>query len=176
IPRFTFEKFPDADSTLTSAMKSVGEAMAIGRTFKESLQKALRSLETGARGFGGGGKYGLDTPPDEKTIRARLATPNSERIYYIRYAFMSGMTVDDIFDLSKIDPWFLHPLREIYEMEVELKQTTLETVDPVVLRRAKKFGFSDVQLGHFFKRDFTAVRAYRKKIGINTTYRLVDTC
>mgnify|MGYP001489807149 CR=1 FL=1 len=176
IPRFTFEKFPDADSTLTSAMKSVGEAMAIGRTFKESLQKALRSLETGARGFGGGGKYGLDTPPDEKTIRAKLATPNSERIYYIRYAFMSGMTVDDIFDLSKIDPWFLHQLREIYEMEVELKQTTLETVDPVVLRRAKKFGFSDVQLGHFFKRDFTAVRAYRKKIGINTTYRLVDTC
>ncbi|MCP5528914.1 MAG: carbamoyl-phosphate synthase large subunit [Opitutaceae bacterium] len=176
IPRFTFEKFPDADPTLTSAMKSVGEAMAIGRTFKESMQKALRSLETGARGFGGGGKYGLDTPPDEKTIRAKLATPNSERIFYIRYAFMSGMTVDDIFELSKIDPWFLHQLREIYEMEVALKQTTLESVDPVLLRRAKKFGFSDVQLGHIFKCDFTAVRAHRKKVGINTTYRLVDTC
>ncbi|MEZ5412970.1 MAG: carbamoyl-phosphate synthase large subunit [Opitutaceae bacterium] len=176
IPRFTFEKFPDADPTLTSAMKSVGEAMAIGRTFKESMQKALRSLETGARGFGGGGKYGLDTPPDEKTIRAKLATPNSERIFYIRYAFMSGMTVDDIFELSKIDPWFLHQLREIYEMEVALKQTTLESVDPVLLRRAKKFGFSDVQLGHIFKCDFTAVRTHRKKAGINTTYRLVDTC
>ena len=176
IPRFTFEKFPDADPTLTSAMKSVGEAMAIGRTFKESMQKALRSLETGARGFGGGGKYGLDTPPDEKTMRAKLATPNSERIFYIRYAFMSGMTVDDIFELSKIDPWFLHQLREIYEMEVALKQTTLESVDPVLLRRAKKFGFSDVQLGHIFKCDFTAVRAHRKKVGINTTYRLVDTC
>jgi len=122
IPRFTFEKFPDADSTLTSAMKSVGEAMAIGRTFKESMQKALRSLEIGARGFGGGGgKYGLDTPPDESEIRARLATPNAERIFYIRYAFMTGMSVDDIFELSKIDPWFLHQLREIYEMEGALK-------------------------------------------------------
>src|SRR5690606_9227650 len=91
IPRFTFEKFPDADSTLTSAMKSVGEAMAIGRTFKESLQKALRSLEIGARGFGGGGKHGLDEAPDDQIIRTKLATPNAERIFFIRYAFMRGM-------------------------------------------------------------------------------------
>jgi|UniRef100_UPI004049B1D3 carbamoyl-phosphate synthase large subunit len=176
IPRFTFEKFPDADSTLTSAMKSVGEAMAIGRTFKESMQKALRSLETGARGFGGGGKHGLDTPPDLKVIRAKLATPNAERIFYIRYGFMCGMTVDDIFELSKIDVWFLHQLREIYEMEVSLKQHTLDNIAPDLLRRAKKYGFSDVQLGHYFGCDFTAVRDLRKKIGVNTTYRLVDTC
>ena len=99
IPRFTFEKFPGTDTTLTSAMKSVGEAMAIGRTFKESMQKALRSLEIGAFGFGGGGKHGLDQPPDIKVTRAKLATPNAERIFYIRYAFMSGMTLDEIFEL-----------------------------------------------------------------------------
>jgi len=205
IPRFTFEKFPDADSTLTSAMKSVGEAMAIGRTFKESMQKALRSLEIGARGFGGGGgKYGLDTPPDESEIRARLATPNAERIFYIRYAFMVGMRVDDIFELSKIDPWFLHQLREIYEMErsfdllslrapdgrSSLKETAaaakaekagdatvaLAALDPVLLRRAKQFGFSDVQLGHFLGCEPEAVRARREELGVGTTYRLVDTC
>src|SRR5471030_9276 len=121
IPRFTFEKFPGADQTLTSAMKSVGEAMAIGRTFKESMQKCLRSLEIGARGFGGGGKHGLDEAPDHPTINAKLATPNAERIFYLRYALLAGLTVDDIFDLTKIDPWFLHQLREIFEMEQALK-------------------------------------------------------
>ncbi len=176
IPRFTFEKFPGSDTTLTSAMKSVGEAMAIGRTFKESMQKALRSLETGARGFGGGGKHGLDEPPDEKTIRAKLATPNAERIFYIRYAFMIGLTVGDIFDLSKIDPWFLEQMREIYAMEVDLKRFTLATIDPDTLRRAKQYGFSDAQLAHILGSDLTAVRAHRKAAGVNTTYRLVDTC
>jgi len=176
IPRFTFEKFPEANTTLTSAMKSVGEAMAIGRTFKESMQKALRSLETGARGFGGGGKHGLDEAPESEMIRAKLATPNDQRIYFIRYAFMRGMTVEDIFELSKIDLWFLHQLRELYEMEVELKKFTLETIDPLLLRRAKKFGFSDVQLGHCFHCDFLKVRTHRKAVGIPTTYRLVDTC
>ncbi len=176
IPRFTFEKFPGADTTLTSAMKSVGEAMAIGRTFKESMQKCLRSLEIGARGFGGGGKLGLDEPPDEKTIRGKLATPNFERIFYIRYAFMIGLTVGDIFDLSKIDPWFLEQLKEIYEMEVALKAFTLSTVDAGTLRRAKQFGFSDAQLAHIFNSDLTTVRAHRKNAGVATTYRLVDTC
>ncbi len=176
IPRFTFEKFPDADSTLTSAMKSVGEAMAIGRTFKESMQKCLRSLETGARGFGGGGKLGGEEIPDRKVITAKLATPNAERIYYLRYAFMAGLTVEDIFDLTKIDPWFLHQLREIYEMEVALKPLTLATLDATLLRRAKQFGFSDAQLAHILKSDLTTVRAHRKKAGVNTTYRLVDTC
>ena len=176
IPRFTFEKFPGADSTLTSAMKSVGEAMAIGRTFKESMQKALRSLEIGARGFGGGGKHGLDEAPERSVITAKLATPNAERIFYLRYAFMAGMSVEEIFDLSKIDPWFLHQMREIYEMEVELKQHTLESISPLLFKRAKQFGFSDVQLAHFLKSDLTTVRQARKTRGINTTYRLVDTC
>jgi len=186
IPRFTFEKFPDADATLTSAMKSVGEAMAIGRTFKESMQKALRSLEIGARGFGGGGgKYGADTPPDESEIRARLATPNAERIFYVRYAFMIGMSEEAIFDLSKIDPWFLRQMREIYDMERSFKAvangaadaaSALAAIDAAHLRRAKQFGFSDVQLAHFLGATPEAVRARRESIGIGTTYRLVDTC
>ena len=177
MPRFTFEKFPDADPTLTSAMKSVGEAMAIGRTFKESFQKCLRSLETGARGFGGGGgKWGGDELPDDKTIRSKLATPNAERVYYIRYAFLSGYSVSQIFDLTKIDPWFLTQLHEIFEMEQSLKGQSLSSITPEAFRRAKQFGFSDVQLAHFFKTDLSAVRADRKKRGINTTYRLVDTC
>jgi len=176
IPRFTFEKFPDADATLTSAMKSVGEAMAIGRTFKESLQKALRSLEIGARGFGGGGKHGLDEAPDEQIIRTKLATPNAERIFHLRYGFMRGMSVDDLFELTKIDPWFLHQLREIWEMEQQLRTHTLGDIDPVLLRRAKQFGFSDVQLAHLLKSDLAAVRAHRKAAGVGTTYRLVDTC
>ncbi|MBL9207622.1 MAG: carbamoyl-phosphate synthase large subunit, partial [Opitutaceae bacterium] len=186
IPRFTFEKFPDADATLTSAMKSVGEAMAIGRTFKESMQKALRSLEVGARGFGGGGKWGGDEVPDRKTIVAKLATPNAERIFFLRFAFLAGFSVDEIFELTKIDPWFLHQLREIYEMERELAVHALPSAaaagDPrpalpvPLLRRAKQFGFSDAQLAHILKADFSAVRAERKRLGVQTTYRLVDTC
>ncbi len=176
IPRFTFEKFPDADATLTSAMKSVGEAMAIGRTFKESLQKALRSLEIGARGFGGGGKLGDDVLPEDKVIKQKLGTPCAERIFYIRYAFLAGYTIDQVFDLTKIDPWFLHQLHEIFEMELQLKPQTLATVDVALFRRAKQFGFSDAQLASIFKTDLSAVRAERKRRGINTTYRLVDTC
>ena len=176
IPRFTFEKFLGADTTLTSAMKSVGEAMAIGRTFKESMQKCLRSLEVGARGFGGGGKFGGDEILDEKIINAKLGTPNSERIFYLRHAFRAGYSVERIFDLTKIDPWFLHQLREIHEMEQELAAKTLATVEVTALRRAKQFGFADAQLAHIFKTDLAAVRAHRKAAGVNTTYRLVDTC
>jgi len=187
IPRFTFEKFPDADPTLTSAMKSVGEAMAIGRTFKESMQKALRSLEIGARGFGGGGKYGGDELPERTAIVAKLATPNAERIFFIRYAFLAGFTVEEIFDLSKIDPWFLHQLREIFEMERDLRQYALPgsestgsgkrlTLTTTLLKRAKQFGFSDAQLAHILKTDLITMTAARKRLGVPTTYRLVDTC
>jgi carbamoyl-phosphate synthase large subunit len=176
IPRFTFEKFPDADATLTSAMKSVGEAMAIGRTFKESIQKCLRSMEIGARGFGGGGKYGGDEPVEEKIINAKLGTPNAERIFFIRHAFRAGYTVERIFDLTKIDPWFLHQLREIHEMEQALAAQTFASIDTDALRRAKQFGFSDVQLAHLLKGDLAIARAERKRRGIQTTYRLVDTC
>jgi len=176
IPRFTFEKFEGADDSLTSAMKSVGEAMAIGRTFKESMQKALRSLEVGARGFGGGGKWGADTPPDRGTIIAKLATPNAARVHYLRYAFLDGMTINEVFDLTKIDPWFLHQLHEIFTMEQALKECTLASIDTALMRRAKRFGFSDVQLAHLLGSDFDTVRAARKERGIKTTYRLVDTC
>ncbi|MFH1498116.1 MAG: carbamoyl-phosphate synthase large subunit, partial [Verrucomicrobiota bacterium] len=176
IPRFTFEKFPGSDPTLTSAMKSVGEAMAIGRTFKESMQKALRSLETGARGFGAGGKLGGDELPDEQTIRRKIATPNSERIMYLRHAFLAGFTVEQVFDITKIDPWFLTQLHEITAMELELRKQTLASIPTDLFRRAKKFGFADAQLAHIFKEDLHAVRAARKERGIHTTYRLVDTC
>ena len=176
IPRFTFEKFPGADETLTSAMKSVGEAMAIGRTFKESMQKCLRSLEIGARGFGGGGKHGGDEILEEKLINAKLGTPNSERVFYLRHAFRAGYTVERIFELTKIDPWFLHQLREIHEMESALQKQSLATVPTTVLRRAKQFGFSDAQLAHIFKTDLATMRAERKHRGIHTTFRLVDTC
>jgi carbamoyl-phosphate synthase large subunit len=176
IPRFTFEKFPDADPTLTSSMKSVGEAMAIGRTFKESLQKALRSLETGSRGFGGGGKLGGAERPDDAVIKTKLSTPNAERIHYLRYAFKAGYTVEQIFELTKIDVWFLHQLREIHEMEDALAKETLPSLGALEMRRAKQFGFSDAQLAHLLRSTPPDVRTAREKQGIRTTYRLVDTC
>ncbi|HKB58296.1 MAG TPA: carbamoyl-phosphate synthase large subunit, partial [Lacunisphaera sp.] len=110
------------------------------------------------------------------TIRQKLGTPNAERVFYLRHAFRAGYTVEQIFDLTKIDPWFLHQLREIHEMEAALGKHTLKTIDPAALRRAKQFGFSDAQLAHLFKTDFDAMRAHRKQAGVNTTYRLVDTC
>ena len=176
IPRFTFEKFPLADPTLTSAMKSVGEAMAIGRTFKESMQKCLRSLEIGARGFGGGGRHGGDEPVDETTLNARLGTPNAERIFFLRHAFRAGYTVERIFELTRIDPWFLHQLREIWEMENELAASSLAALDAATLRRAKSAGFSDVQLAHLLRTDRESVLRRRRELGVTTTYRLVDTC
>jgi carbamoyl-phosphate synthase large subunit len=176
IPRFTFEKFPLADPTLTSAMKSVGEAMAIGRTFKESMQKCLRSLEIGARGFGGGGRYGGDEPVDETTLNARLGTPNAERIFFLRHAFRAGYTVERIFELTKIDPWFLHQLREIWELENEIAASSLAALDAAGLRRAKSAGFSDVQLAHLLRTDRESVLRRRRELGVTTTYRLVDTC
>jgi carbamoyl-phosphate synthase large subunit len=157
-------------------MKSVGEAMAIGRTFKESFQKCLRSLETGARGFGGGGRWGGDEVVDDATIRQKLGTPNAERVYFIRHAFRAGYTVEQIFDLTKIDPWFLHQLREIHEMEEALRRESLTTLTVAALRRAKQYGFSDAQLAHLLRTDFDTMRAHRKSAGVHTTFRLVDTC
>ena len=176
IPRFTFEKFPDAEATLTSSMKSVGEAMAIGRTFKESIQKALRSLEIGAPGLGGGSGRAGDGQPDDALIKNRLGTPNAERIFYIRHAFRAGWTVEQIHELTKIDPWFLHQLREIHEMEQALRAEELATIATPLFHRAKQFGFSDAQLAHFFRSELVTVRNERKRRGIRTTYRLVDTC
>jgi len=137
-------------------MKSVGEAMAIGRTFKESMQKCLRSLEVGARGFGGGGKFGGDDDSRREIINAKLGTPNSERVFYLRHAFRAGYSVERIFELTKIDPWFLHQLREIHRDGTAARAAeSLATIDVTSLRRAKQFGFSDAQLAHIFESDLS---------------------
>ena len=175
IPRFTFEKFQGADDTLTSSMKSVGEAMAIGLTFKESFQKALRSLETGAWGFGGG-KLGGDDIPTEETINGKLVRPNAERVFYLRYALKAGYSLEKIFELTKIDPWFLYQLKQISDLEDELKKEKLDTIDNCRLRTAKEYGFSDRQIGSFFGCDWKLVNEKRKDMGIPTVFRLVDTC
>ncbi len=172
IPRFTFEKFPTADPTLTTQMKSVGEAMAIGRTFKESFQKALRSLEIGRFGYGADGK---DIDPDIELIRQKLRIPRAERVFFLRYAFLAGLTVEEVHELSSIDPWFLEHIRLIVEEEKRLAAlpAPLGAAD---FRRAKRFGFSDRQLAHITKSTEPAVRKARKAAGIIPTYRLVDTC
>ena len=175
IPRFTFEKFVGADTTLTSAMKSVGEAMAIGRTFKESFQKALRSLEIGAWGFGCGGKFGDAAFTDLTEIRARLARPNPERPFFVRYAMLAGLTEKEIFDLSKIDPWFLRQLRGIVDIELALKAAG-KSVSADLLRQAKEAGFADRQIAHATGLAPAAVYSQRNAAGIKTVFRLVDTC
>jgi carbamoyl-phosphate synthase large subunit len=165
VPRFTFEKFPQADATLTTQMKSVGEAMAIGRTFKEALQKALRSLEIKRFGLCGDGN---EKRVDEETLRLKLAVPNAERIFHIAQAFQDGMTIEEVFELTKIDRWFLHNVRQIVEEQGNLAQADL--------RRAKKLGFSDRQLAVAQGISEPEIRAKRKAAGVIPTYRLVDTC
>ena len=179
IPRFAFEKFPEADATLTTQMKSVGETMAIGRTFKESLQKALRGLEVGSFGWGCDGKdlWGTENQPGMEEIRAKLATPNSERIWYLRYALKSGLSIDEIFRLTGIDPWFLAQLVELLEMENELRRfTEVRAVDDATLRKAKQYGFSDRQLATIWRSSEMDVRQYRQSRGIVPTFKSVDTC
>ena len=179
IPRFAFEKFQEADSTLTTQMKSVGETMAIGRTFKESLQKALRGLEVGSFGFGSDMKDLWNTPqePTVDEIHAKLSTPNDQRIWYLRYAMKAGMSLEEIFDRTFIDPWFLDQLQEIVEIEELLRSAgSLEEVDPNLLRRAKICGFSDRQLSHLWDSNEMDVREFRKSLGIVATFKSVDTC
>ncbi len=178
-PRFTFEKFPEADDTLTTQMKSVGETMAIGRTFKESFQKALRGLEVGSFGFGCDGKdlWGTDEQPDRDEIRSKLSVPNAARPWYIRYAFKLGMTIDEVFELTKIDRWFLHHLYAIVEIEEQLRQTNLTDVSTELLRLAKRAGFADRQLAHIWSTNQMEVRAVRlEQHNIRPTYKSVDTC
>lgn len=176
IPRFTFEKFPQADPTLTTQMKSVGEAMAIGRTFKEALQKALRSLETGRFGLGADGKDKSPVAPDGKTdiatIEQRLRIPGHERIFYVRYALQAGLTTQEIHDLSSIDLWFLENIRQIVEEEAKIQANK----PAINFRKAKKFGFSDRQLAILTETTEPEIREARKAAGVVPTYRLVDTC
>lgn len=179
IPRFAFEKFPEADPTLTTQMKSVGETMAIGRTFKESLQKALRGLEVGSFGLGCDSKdlWGTPQQPSIDEIRHKLAQPNAQRIWYIRYAFKAGMSVDEVNELTAIDPWFLHNIKEIVDLENELRTySDITEVSDAKLRQAKQFGFSDRQLAHIWHRAELEIREERKRRGIVATFKAVDTC
>lgn len=179
IPRFAFEKFPEADKTLMTQMKSVGETMAIGRTFKESFQKALRGLEIGTFGFGSDGKdlwYGEDRPSRDD-IRAKLATPNEDRVIYLRYAFKSGMTLEDIFELTFIDPWFLNQLKQIIDLEDRMRAIEkLSDVSDELLLTAKQNGFSDRQLATIWNLSDLEIREERINRGIRATFKSVDTC
>jgi len=179
IPRFTFEKFKGADETLTISMKSVGEAMSIGRTFKESLQKGLRSLEVG--------RFGLtnDRLPysnDVEYVRKKLITPNNDRIFYIRHAMRLGLGVDEIYDLSKIDRWFLTNMEEIVLFERELEAfkrenpSSYDGLPEDMLRRAKRYGFSDRQIADILSVTEKEVREDRLRKGIRSVFKLVDTC
>jgi len=202
IPRWTFEKFPEADETLTTQMKSVGEAMSIGRTFKESLQKAIRSMEVKRFGLGldkhdewlkwrrsedagpddrreeGPGSWPI---PEDKLIR-KLTVPSQGRLYYIRYAFKMGWPVARVHELTNIDPWFLDQIAQLCEFEDELVQyARLEDVPRDTFFRAKQLGYSDPQLANLYLGDITPetilqVRAFRKHLGIEPVYKLVDTC
>jgi len=179
IPRWTFEKFPDADPTLTVQMKSVGETMAIGRTFKESLQKALRGLEIGQFGLGGGTKdrWDSDDPPTPEEIQRQLSVPNADRVFFIRYALKSGMTVDDIHKLTDIDPWFLNNLRDLVDIEERIRSVSrLDEADADLIRLAKRNGFSDQQLAGWWDATEMDVRKHRKALGIEAVFKQVDTC
>jgi carbamoyl-phosphate synthase large subunit len=172
IPRWAFEKFPATSATLGTQMKSVGEAMAIGRTFKEALQKALRSLEIGRSGLGADGKDALDP----SRLRERLITPNWERIFYVRYALLNGMSVEAIADLTKIDPWFLRQIEEIVTLETVVSRHDLAGVPKAILREAKRSGFSDRQLAHLLGASEGEVRERRAALGIAAVYKRIDTC
>jgi len=178
IPRFAFEKFPEADDTLMTQMKSVGETMAIGRTFKESFQKALRGLEVGHFGFGcdDADLWGTDEQPAKDDIRAKLARPNPHRVWYLRYAIKSGMPLEKLHEITNIDEWFLDHLYGLVEIEDELQGKTLAEIDDSDLLRAKQAGFSDRQLGHLTGTSELEVRKHRLDRNIRAVYKAVDTC
>jgi carbamoyl-phosphate synthase large subunit len=173
IPRFAFEKFPGAEAVLTTQMKSVGEAMAIGRTFQESFQKALRSLETSRYGWGCDKAEKL---PSLEQVRSGLRTPNPERIFTVRHALQLGMTVEEVYELTGIDPWFLDKFEELLETEKSLKRTPLKKLTKEQLWDIKRQGFSDRQIAFATKTTEDEVRAYRKGLGIVPVYKTVDTC
>jgi carbamoyl-phosphate synthase large subunit len=168
IPRWQFEKFPGAQTTIGTQMKSVGEVMAIGRTFKQALAKGLRSLETG--------KSSASDVYDRDLIAGKLITPSPDRMNYIRYAFQCGYSVEEIREWTAIDRWFLEQVKEAVELETALARESLETVSVEMLRRAKRDGVGDRQLARFFKAEPLAVRAKRKAAGIAAVFNRVDTC
>ncbi|URL06752.1 carbamoyl-phosphate synthase large subunit [Avibacterium sp. 21-595] len=169
VPRFAFEKFPQADDRLTTQMKSVGEVMAMGRTFQESLQKALRGLETGICGFN------LLSEAPEK-IRTELGNPGPNRILYVADAFGAGFSLEEVHHYSKIDPWFLVQIQDLVKEELALEQKTLEQLDYAELRRLKRKGFSDKRIAQLVKSNESAVRNLRKSFNLHPVYKRVDTC
>lgn len=174
VPRFTFEKFGDADARLTTQMKSVGEVMAIGRNFQESLQKALRGLEVGSAGFES--KVDLADPEALARIRRDLTTPGAERIWYVGDAFRAGMTVEEVYQTSKIDPWFLAQIEDIISTEEHLKSKLLSGIDAETMFNLKRKGFSDKRLAHLLGVTEKTVRDHRHKLGVRPVYKRVDTC
>ncbi|QDD63852.1 carbamoyl-phosphate synthase large subunit [Herbaspirillum seropedicae] len=170
IPRFTFEKFPQADKHLTTQMKSVGEVMAIGRTFQESFQKALRGLEVGVDGMN-------EKTTDRELIEKELGEPGPDRIWYVGDAFAQGFSLEEVHGLTHIDPWFLSQIKEIVDIELWLeKEASLESLDKATLFQLKQKGFSDRRLAKLLKTTDTAVREQRKKLGVRPVFKRVDTC
>ncbi len=174
--RFTFEKFPQAERVINTSMKAVGESMSIGRTFKESFQKGLRSLETGRYGFGADGK-GPSGLPEEEQIVQKLSVPNDERFFFIRHAFNAGFDVDRVHELTHMDRWFLFHFRELVTLEAEMRAAgPLEALSRELLEKAKVWGFSDRQIAHLTGADEWAVRARRRELNLMPVYKLADTC
>jgi carbamoyl-phosphate synthase large subunit len=169
VPRFAFEKFPTADSRLTTQMKSVGEVMAIGRTFQESFQKALRGLEVGVDGMN-------QRTTDREELERELGAPGPERIWYVGDAFENGFTLDEVHALTHIDPWFLAQIEDIVQIEMKLDDMSLDELDAPTLRELKRKGFADRRLAKLLKTDDAVVRARRHALGIRPVYKRVDTC
>ena len=174
VPRFAFEKFPRADARLTTQMKSVGEVMAMGRTFQESLQKALRGLETGADGLNE--KVALDAEGGKDKVRHELQVAGPERIWYVADAFRFGYTLEEVHEFSKIDPWFLIQIQELVSIEDQVRTQTLALLDEPRLRALKRKGFSDRRLAQLLKVSEQTVREHRHRLGIRPVYKRVDSC
>ncbi|PRB79879.1 carbamoyl-phosphate synthase large subunit [Pseudomonas sp. MYb185] len=174
IPRFAFEKFPNADARLTTQMKSVGEVMAIGRTFQESLQKALRGLEVGSCGFDP--QLDLNAADAATTLTRELTVPGAERIWYLGDAFRSGMSVERIFELTKIDPWFLVQIEDLIKDESRISEMGLAEIDRDLMYRLKRKGFSDIRLAQLLGVSEKNLRSQRHKLGVFPVYKRVDTC
>src|SRR6476620_2800089 len=169
VPRFAFEKFPQANDRLTTQMKSVGEVMAIGRTFQESFQKALRGLEIGVDGLN-------QKTRDRETIEKELGEPGPERIWYVGDAFENGFTLEEVFQLTRIDRWFLVQIKQIVDLEMELDDRKIADLDAVTLRGLKRKGFSDRRLAYLMKSNETAMRDHRHALGVRPVFKRVDTC
>ncbi len=171
-PRWAFEKFPGTDISLTTRMKSVGEVMSIGRTFKEALQKSIRSLEIDRYGLGADGAGGIS----EELLNKKLSVPNQDRIFYIKLAFELGRDIEEIYSFTKIDPWFLNNIKQLVEFEKDFEGCTIKDLTKEKLYKAKRYGYSDIQLGYLCGTSEDKIRARRKRLKVLPTFKTVDTC